>query len=179
MGTVNVGDKIGSQITLRIRLEGLSDHDRAKIRTANTDIDDGLDGLSGVTGPGAGANLLRELLHVGKHTVDLRSNVNIVNLQHLVGLIAKRDVVDGTVLGKVDLLAGKERVTKFLDLGLLCEVNETRQNFFIHNVLGEVEEDLRAIVVGEGMGELGEAGRVFGEEFLYGKALAGGVVDSL
>lgn len=56
--SVDVGDEVSCQITLGVRLEGLSDHDGSEIRTTDTDVDDGVDSLASVSLPGTAAYLL-------------------------------------------------------------------------------------------------------------------------
>ena len=58
MSTVDVGHEVGGEIALGVGLECLSDHHRSEIRATDTDVDDGVNGLSGVSLPCTAAYLL-------------------------------------------------------------------------------------------------------------------------
>ena len=68
VGSINVGDEVGSEVPFCVGLERFGHHDGTQIGTTNTDVDDGVDGFSGVTFPGATSNRIGELFDVGEHT---------------------------------------------------------------------------------------------------------------
>lgn len=142
VSTVNVGDKVGLQVPLAVVLEGLADHNRTKVGTTNTNVHDGVNGLASVTLPGARADRVGELLHVGEDGVDL-VNTGLRDLEAaLVSRgVSESDVQDGTVLRGVDVLASKHLVTESLDLGLTGEVKEGGEDLVIDKVLGVVEKE--------------------------------------
>lgn len=142
VSTVNVGDEVGLQVPLAVVLEGLADHNGTKVRTTDTNVDDSVDGLAGVTLPGARANRVRELLHMGKDRLDL-VNTGLRDLEAtLVSRgVSESNVQDGTALRGVDVLAGKHLVTESLDLGLTGEVKEGGEDLVIDKVLGIVEKE--------------------------------------
>ena len=60
VGAVDVGDEVELHALLAVRLEGLCDHDRAKVRATNADVDNSVNGLASVALPLARANLLSD-----------------------------------------------------------------------------------------------------------------------
>jgi hypothetical protein len=158
VGAVDVGDKVELHALLAVRLEGLGDHDGAKVRSTNTNVDNGVDGLAGVTLPLTRANLLGELLHVVQHAVDLLDYALAVDLHGLVGGVAQGHVVDGASLCEVDLLALEHVIAELLDLCLLGELDQQLEGLLGDEVLGEIEKDIVAIgLVLEGVAEFVEA----------------------
>jgi hypothetical protein len=154
VGTVNVGDEVELHVALAVRLKSLGDHDGAatlesglrrldigedkgysQVRTTDTDVDNGVDGLAGVTDPLAAADLLRELLHVLEDLVDLLDNALAVDLHGRVGGVAEGDMVDGALLGEVDLLTLEHVVTELLDLGLTSELAQQLEGLIGDEVL--------------------------------------------
>jgi hypothetical protein len=143
---------------LAVRLEGLGDHDGAKVRSTNTNVDNGVDGLAGVTLPLTRANLLGELLHVVQHAVDLLDYALAVDLHGLVGGVAQGHMVDGASLCEVDLLALEHVIAELLDLCLLGKLDQQLEGLLGDEVLGEIEKDIVAIgLVLEGVAEFVEA----------------------
>jgi hypothetical protein len=169
VGSVNVGDKEGLQVSLAVVLQRLADHDGSQVGSTNTNVDDCVDALSSVTLPGARSDLLGELLHVGEDLVDVIAGTLLVNLPATLGGrgVSQSDVEDGSVFGSVDVLAGEHGVSEGLDLSLSGEVEEGGEDLVIDQVLGVVEEDgsLRG-GRGEGEGVLGESRRVLSEQLL-------------
>ncbi|EPE06598.1 hypothetical protein F503_02726 [Ophiostoma piceae UAMH 11346] len=187
VGAVNVADKVQRRAGGAVVLEGLGDHDGAQVGAANADVDNVSQLLAGVAGPGAAADLLAELLHVLEHVVDAAGDggdLDAVDL-HGPGLgadIAQSGVVDGTVLGKVDLLAGEHALALLGDLGLGGELGEQRNSLLGQEVLAEVEQDVGLDAIAGNVGgqledarELVKALGVLGKGVLEDKGLANGV----
>jgi hypothetical protein len=165
VSSVNVRNEVALEALLSVRLESLSDHDGTEVGSSDTDVDDGVDGLAGVTLPLARADLVRELLHVLQHALDLVSS-RLVDLE-LATDVAEGDVKDGTVLGGVDVLASEHVIASGLEVGLFGEVEESGEDLVVDEVLGEVDEEVD-VLVGRvvGAGELVEAFGVLREEVL-------------
>lgn len=68
---INVGHEVRGEIALGVLLQRLGDHDGSQIRTTDTDVDESIDGLAGITLPLPIPDRLRELLDVGQHPADL------------------------------------------------------------------------------------------------------------
>lgn len=169
MSAINVGDKVHLEATLGgIGLQGLGDHDRAEIRSTDTNVDNVLNLLASVTLPGTGADLLSESLHVVEDGIDLGDDVLALGVDGGVGDVAEGDVEDGAVLGEVNVFAREHLGAHFLDAGFLGEVDEVLEGILGDDVLGEVEEDGRlcgrALEVAR---ELLEARGVLRKEVLY------------
>ena len=62
MGSVHVTAEMHGEISLAVGLQGLADHDRSQVRSTDTNVDDGVDGLSGMSLPVTRAHFLRESL---------------------------------------------------------------------------------------------------------------------
>ncbi len=78
--SIDVGNKVSIEIALRVRLKSLGNHDGTEIGTSNTNVDDALDRLTGVTLPLPGTNSIRELLHVLQLGLDL-IDASLVDLE--------------------------------------------------------------------------------------------------
>lgn len=167
VGAIDVGNEVELHALLAVRLEGLGDHDRAKVRSTNANVDNGVDGLASVTLPLTRADLLGELLHVIQHAVDLLDYALAVDLHGLVGGVAQSHVVDSASLCEVDLLALEHVIAELLNLCLLGKLDKQGEGLFGDEVLGEIEEDIVAIsLVLEGVAELAEALGVCGGTML-------------
>jgi len=71
-------------------------------------------------------------------------------------------MVDGAVLGEVDLLTSEHVIPELLEAGLFRELDEKLQRLLGDEVLGEVEKNLRVLgIVLEGATELFESLWVF------------------
>lgn len=154
-----------------------------QIRTTNADVDDGGQLLSGETLPLAAADLLGELLHVLKNVVDAARgvhDVDVIDLHVPAANVSQSSVVDGAVLGKVDLLAGKHVIPLLLNASLLGELDEEVKSLISEEVLAKVEENIGADALSlEGAGESIETIRVRGESLLQNKRFADIVAVSL
>ncbi|GKT93537.1 hypothetical protein Ct61P_11387 [Colletotrichum tofieldiae] len=178
------GDKVLGDIALAVRL-------LEEPRLGRVGVGGGLGGGEGLGGDeeegGLGVRVGEGLGHVGAVNVGDEVQGLVLGTVVLEGL-GDHDgaaalcggVVDGALLGEVDLLAGEHGVALLLDAGLLGELNEEAEGLIGQEVLGEVEEDIGARGrVLEGVGELGEAVRVVGEGLLEDKVLADIVAVSL
>ena len=104
VGAVNVGAEVHVQIALGVRLEGFADHDRSKVGPSDADVDDVLDRLTGLSLPDSVANVLGELLDLGKGFVYVGHDVLTIDDYGGVGLVAKGNVQNRAALGGIDLL---------------------------------------------------------------------------
>lgn len=149
----------------------------SQVRSTDANVDDCLDLFASIPLPFSTANLLRELFHVLQDFVVLLDNALAVHLHGLVGDIAESNVVDSSLLGEVDLLSRKHLISKFLELGFLCEIDEKFESLLGQEVLGKVKEDVGAIcLILEDSLELLESLRVLLEFFLQDNVSAHGVV---
>jgi hypothetical protein len=129
--------------------------DNLQVGTTDTNINNSIDLLAGVTLPFAAADLLAELLHVVEHLVDALDNALAINLHGLIGGVAESNVVDRALLSEVDLLTREHVIAKLLEACLLRELNEELNCLISDKVLGEVEQGFRAVgFVLEGVAEL-------------------------
>ena len=163
MGSVDVGDEVKLNVRVAVRLESLGDHygaarcrcqlqfpinqgqESLQIGTTDTNVDDGVDLLAGVTLPLAAADLLGELLHVLQDGVNILNHALAIDLHGLVGNIAQSSVVDSTILGEVDVLTTEHSITELLNVSLLGELDQKRDSLLGQEVLGEIEENLRVV----------------------------------
>ena len=121
MSSIDVGDEVGGKVPLGVGLESLSDHDGTQVRTTNTDVDDGVDGLSRVPLPTSVPNGLGEFLDVLKHGGNVGDTL-LADLEFV--KVTESDVEDGTILGSIDVLSGEHLVPVGLNFGLANEVQE-------------------------------------------------------
>lgn len=175
---IDVGHEVRLQIALRVGLERLRDHDGPEIRATDTNVDDSVDGLTGITLPLSTANRFRELLDVREDLPDL-VDTSLLDLE--VVEVAERDVQYRAILGSVNVLSSEHLVAVGLDLGLADEVKERREDLLVDQVLGEVEEERhrRSIWGFVLAAKLGEAFWVLREEILEDELFALAVVELL
>lgn len=148
-----------------------------QVRATNTDVDDGVDLLAGVTLPFTAPHLLRELLHVLQNGVYTLDDTLAIDLHGLVGDIAERGVVDGTVLGEVDVLTLEHIIAQLFQVGFLGQLDKQSKGLFGKEVFGEVEKDVRVVdVVVESATELLEALRILLEIILQDNVATQGVM---
>ncbi len=156
---------MGVEITLGVRLECLGDHDGSEVRTTDTNVDDCIDGLAGVSLPDSAAYRLGELFDVRKDTGDL-VHAGLCDLPLV--KVTESSMEDSTVLGGVDVLSGEHLVAIGLELCLAGEVKESTEDGLGDQVLGEIEKEcdggtIRGDILAA---ELGETGRILGKEIL-------------
>lgn len=123
-------------------LERLGDHDRSEIGATDTNVDDRVNGLAGVSLPLAGTNRVGKLLDVVEHTLHLVGTF-FLDLELLARRkdVSQGDVQDGTVLGRVDVLPSKHGVPERFHLGLLGERQQLVKDLARDQVFRVVEQD--------------------------------------
>src|ERR1700753_2395273 len=84
----------------------------------------------------------------------------VINLHRAFTSVSESNMIDGAVFREVDLFASEHSIPKLLKISLFSEIDKKLESLFSQEVLGEVKEDL-AIWAHEGLGELGEARRIF------------------
>lgn len=145
MGAVDVRNEVHIESLLAVGLERLGDHDGTEVGTSDTDVDDRVDRLARVTLPFARAHFVREVGHVLQHALDL-VGAGLVNLELVGAEVAERDVEDGAVLGRVDVLAREHVIARGLDVALLGELDEVLPHFLVDQVLRVVDEDVHVLL---------------------------------
>lgn len=70
VGPVDIRDEVHLHIALAVMLERLAHHCGTKVGSTDTDVDDGIDRLSGVSLPFARPDRVGELLHVREDSVN-------------------------------------------------------------------------------------------------------------
>jgi hypothetical protein len=178
VGSVDVGDEVGGEVPLGVGLESLGDHDGAQVGTTDTDVDDGVDGLSRVPLPGSVPNGLGELLDVLKHGRNLTDTL-LADLELVE--VTESDVENSTILGSVNVLSREHLVPVGLNFSLANEVEEGVEDGLGDQVLGVIQEegDCRIVWRDVFLAELFEPVRILGEEVLENELRLFGVVDSL
>lgn len=148
-----------------------------QVRATNTNVDNGVDLLARVTLPLAASHLLREFLHVLENRIDTLDDTLTIDLHGLICDITEGGVVDGAVLGEVDVLTLEHGIAQPFEVGLLGQFDQEREGLLREEVLGVVEEDLGVVDgVIEGTAELLESLGVLLEVFLEDNVAAQGVV---
>lgn len=155
VGTVNVGNKVSFEVSLRVVLKRLSDHDRAQVGTTDTNVNDVGDSLASVTLPGTSSDGLGELLHVVQDALDLISTCLADAESGLIENVPEGDVEDGSTLGGVDVVTGEHLVSELLNSGLLGELQKSAEDFIVDQVLGEIEQDSVSLRGGGGSVQTG------------------------
>jgi hypothetical protein len=72
--------------------------------------------------------------------VDTLDNALTIDLHGLVGGVAERNMVDGALLGEVDLLTGEHVIAELLEASLFRKLNQELECLLGDEVLGEVEK---------------------------------------
>ena len=145
-----------------IRLQSFGDHHRTEVRTADTDVDNVLDGLAGVAQPLAAADEVGEVFHVLENRTNFGHHVLAIDADRIVTLVAQSCVEHGALFGGVNLFASKVLGAHVFEIGGLQEVLEFGHGFVGDDILGVVEEKSASFDA-----ELVGASRVLCEEFLH------------
>mmetsp|Transcript_33483 Transcript_33483/g.81083 ORF Transcript_33483/g.81083 Transcript_33483/m.81083 type:complete len:339 (-) Transcript_33483:241-1257(-) len=138
MGSINIRAKVHGQVTLGVRLQGLTDHDGTEIGSANSNIDNGVDALSSGTLPISTTDLFSKGLDASQSLIDIGHDVLAVNHDGSVGLVSQGDVKNGTSFRVVDLFTGKHLLGHCLDILLFGKLVQQIHGFFSDAVLGIV-----------------------------------------
>lgn len=161
-GAVDVRHKVQLHTLLAIRLERLANHHGPQVRPADADVDDSVNLLPCVAFPLSAPHLLRELLHMLQHIVDLFDDTLPIHLHGLVLHVPQRHMIHRPLLGEIDLVALEHGIPQLLQLRFLRQLHEVGQRLVGEEVLAEVEDDLAAVgFVLEGARVLLEAVGVF------------------
>ena len=163
VGSVDVGNEVGSEVPLGVGLESLGDHDRPQVGTTNTDVDNGVDCPSRVPLPSSISNGLGKLLHVLQHGRNL-TGARLVDLELIE--VTEGDVENGTILGSIDVLSGEHFVPVGPNVGLPNKIEEGVENGLGDQVFGVIQEegDCRIVWRDVFLAELLEPVRILGEE---------------
>lgn len=87
VGSIDVRHEMHFQ-SLRVRLQGLGDHQRSQVRATNANVDYVGHLLAGVSLPVTAQHLVGELLHVSQHGENIWHDVFSINDDRLSGLIS-------------------------------------------------------------------------------------------
>jgi hypothetical protein len=144
MTAVDIATKVGSDSgpCASIEAEGLGDHDWAEIGAADADVDDGIDGLVGVSLMGARSDGLAEDPDMVEDGLDFR-DAFFVGPVALVGGITESHMEHGAFLAGVDMFSRKHLVPRFGHPGLLGKFQELLPYLLVDQVLGIVQQDAR------------------------------------
>src|SRR5262245_66392877 len=85
-------------------------HYRAEVGTADADIDDVTDALTGVSLPLTAADAVGEVRHLVEHCVNMRDDVLAIDDNRCSPWCTQGDVQHSAILGDVDFVAPKHRV---------------------------------------------------------------------
>ena len=81
-GPIDVGHKAERHPATCEAPERMKGHFRAEIRSADADVDDILDALSGVAFPFSGPHAVRKSRHLIENFMNLRNNINAIDLEY-------------------------------------------------------------------------------------------------
>src|SRR5439155_25817758 len=105
-------------------------HYRAEVGTADADVDDVTDALTGVSLALTAANAVGEVRHLIVHCVDMWYDVVAVDDDRCPSWRTQSNVQHSAVLGDVDLVAAEHRVEARPQTALLGQFNEQPHCFF-------------------------------------------------
>lgn len=138
VGTVNVRDKVGSEIALGVCLQSFGDHDGTQIGTTDTNVDDGVDRLAGISLPLSAPDALRELLDMSEDLVHF-VHTRLGDLPFV--KVSESDVKHGTIFGGVNVLSCEHLLAVLFDLGFAHEIEKSSEDGLGDEILGKVEEE--------------------------------------
>ena len=139
IGGVDVGDEARLNIAGEVGAQCLVGHGRAEVRAANTDIDDGLNLLTGVAGPGAVVQGGDEAFHAVEHFLDIGVHVLAIDGERGARRSTQCGMEDGAVLGGVEVLARKHLVAGRLDARRVGHVEERVTHSVVDEVLRQID----------------------------------------
>ena len=139
VGAVDVGHEAERQVARAVVAQGFVGHDRAEVRSADADVDDGANALARVAFPFAAADAIGELGHLVQHGVNFRHDVLAIDEDLRVTRRAQGHVQHGAVLGEVDLVAAEHRVDAFAQAAVCGEVHQQLQGLGGEAMLGVIQ----------------------------------------
>ena len=141
MGAIDVRDEMRARAVME-RRKRQRRHHGAEIGTANADIDDVGNLLTGRTLQRTGTDRLGKLAHGGENGVHIGHHVLALHENRRVGAIAQRSMQHGAVFGEVDRLAREHLLALCLDATFACELFEKRDDLLIHGAFGIVHQQV-------------------------------------
>ena len=122
-------------------LQRLVSHHRAKVRTANANVDHVTNALSRVSLPHAALDAIGKLRHLVQHSVDLGHHVLSIHDDARATRGAQSDVQHSAVLGDVDIVAAEHRVDPGAQARFNSQLHEQPKRLASDAVLRVVEEN--------------------------------------
>ena len=120
----------------------LVDHHRSQIRTADADVDDGLDPFTGGAGPFTVAQPVGEVAHRVEHLVYVRDDILAVDDQLGVSGQPQRGVQYRAVFGGVDVHSGEHLVAALFEVGRPRQLDQQAQRLAGDAVLAVVDVEI-------------------------------------
>ena len=139
MRAVDVGNEMQAR-AIMIGCQRQRRHDRAKIGTADTDVDHVGDLLAGCSLQRTGADAVGKDAHGCKHSVDVGHDILAIDQDRRVGAVAQCGVQHGTAFGDVDDIAGKHRVALLGDFRSLGDGLQAVQHLVVDGAFRIIEQ---------------------------------------
>jgi len=133
---------MGMEAGVPVGLQGFGHHERAKIGTADPDIDDIPDRFSRITLPLSRKNIVRKTFHLFQDGIDFRHDIRAIDKERLIGPVPQRHMKDGAVLGFVNLFAGKHLLHRLFQPALPGHCDQETHRFPVDDIFGVIDEDL-------------------------------------
>ena len=163
VGAIDVRHKVHIEVVF-IRAQRFGHHERAEVRTADTDVHHVGNRFAGVAFPATGDDRFGEGFHLFQHRVHFRHDVFAVNDNWGIATVTQGHVQHCTVFGAVDLLAGEHGFDGIGKLSLFRQILQFCQRLFGNAVFREIHQHQ----VVEGRGELVETIGIFREQIRDG-----------
>ena len=132
---IDIRDEHESSISVAVVLERFVCHDRSEIRSADSDIYDVANRLTGVTFPRIVSNRFAELLHAIEDLVNIGNDALAIDKDDCIATCSQSRMQHSAVFGDVDRLAAKHRFDRFFQSRLVRKVEEQAQDGIIDSIL--------------------------------------------
>ena len=137
--TIDVRHKVHVQVIF-IRTQRFGHHERAKVRTADTDVYYISDGFAGIAFPAPGDDRFRERFHLLQYRIHFRHHIFAVNDDRRIATVTQRHVQHGTVFSTVDFLTGEHGLDGTRQIGFFRQILQFSQRLFSDAVFGKIHQ---------------------------------------
>ena len=115
IGAIYIGDEAQGQRAVAVMTKSLIGHDRTEVRSTDPDIEDILDPLAGESLPLTASDAIGKGAHRIENRMHLWHDILTIDLDHFTLRSTESDMEHGTVLGGIDFLPRKHRITMRLE----------------------------------------------------------------
>ena len=139
MGAIDVRYKVHIEVVF-IRTQRFGHHERAEVRTADTDIHYVSNRFTGIAFPATGDDRFREMLHLFENSINFRHHIFAINNNRSIATVAQSNVQNSAIFSAVDLFTGEHGLDRPCQIGLFRQILQFAQRLFGDAVFGKIHQ---------------------------------------